>query len=176
MKDINEIKKETGLRIKKENKNGFGGIYYSKIIYNNGKPKLENPLNFLFSWACGFEHLSVSTPTRCPTWEEMCIMKDLFWKDDEVCMQLHPAKEDYIDNMKYCLHIWKPINQEIPKPPSIMVGLRPNKLSEDFVELLKFAKEMNVEIPEEVFKEAKSLGINFDIEAVNKLKNMEGIF
>ena len=30
----------------------------------------------------GWEHVSVSLPDRCPTWEEMCRVKDLFWDAD----------------------------------------------------------------------------------------------
>ena len=69
-------------------------------------------------------------------------MKEIFWKDDEVCMQLHPKKEDYVDNMRFCLHIWRPINQEIPTPPSIMVGLRKGKEKEDMKMLLELYGEM----------------------------------
>lgn len=31
----------------------------------------------------GWEHVSVSLPVRCPTWEEMCFIKSLFW-DEEI--------------------------------------------------------------------------------------------
>lgn len=145
MKDIEEIKKTTGMKLKMEGQDGFGGTVY-KITYKNGKPKVSNKyednLNFIFSWGCGFEHLSVSTPVRTPTWEQMCFMKDIFWRDDEVCMQLHPKKEDYVDNMPYCLHIWKPINKEIPTPPSIMVGFRKGKMEEDLALLIENYADM----------------------------------
>lgn len=59
---------------------------------------------------------------RCPTWEEMCFVKSLFWDDNEAVMQLHPPKSDWVNNHPYCLHLWKPNNQQIPLPPSIMVG------------------------------------------------------
>jgi hypothetical protein len=165
MKDIEEIKKTPGLFIKKEMKNGFGGILFP-IEYKNGKIKVKNEygkgLHFIFSWSCGYEHLSVSTPVRTPSWDEMCKMKEIFWKDDEVCMQLHPKKEDYVNNMKYCLHIWRPINEKIPTPPSIMVGFRPNKLKEDIQDLIKYTKEMGIEIDNEAMKEIESLGININ--------------
>lgn len=145
MKDIEDIKKTTGMQIKKEGQDGFGGTMH-KVIYKNGKPtfsnKYEDTLNFIFSWGCGFEHLSVSTPVRTPTWEQMCFMKDIFWNDNEVCMQLHPKKEDYVNNMPHCLHIWKPINKEIPTPPSIMLGFRKGKEVEDLKSLLKYCDEM----------------------------------
>ena len=145
MRDIEEIKKTSGIVIKKEGKDGFGGTVFP-IEYKKGKVKvvkgIDKALHFMFSWGCGFEHLSVSTPIKCPTWEQMCKMKDIFWRDDEVCMQLHPKKEDYVNCMDYCLHIWKPIDQEIPMPPSIMVGFRKGKETEDLLDFLTFYDEM----------------------------------
>lgn len=68
-----------------------------------------------------WEHVSVSLSTRCPTWEEMCMVKDLFWAEDECVVQYHPAKKDYKNQHPYCLHLWKPTKQKIPMPPSICV-------------------------------------------------------
>ena len=145
MKDIEEIKKTSGMVIKKEGPDGFGGTVFP-VEYKKGKVKIvkdiDKALHFIFSWGCGFEHLSVSTPIKCPTWEQMCKMKEIFWKDDEVCMQLHPKKEDYVNAMQYCLHIWKPINKEIPTPPSIMIGFRKGKIEDDLFQLLNFYEEM----------------------------------
>jgi len=145
MRNIDEIKQTSGMVIKKEGKDGFGGTVFP-IEYKNGKVKIvkdiDKALHFMFSWGCGFEHLSVSTPIKCPTWEQMCKMKDIFWRDDEVCMQLHPKKEDYVNCMQYCLHIWRPIDKEIPMPPSIMVGLRKGKETEDLLDFLTFYDEM----------------------------------
>lgn len=78
----------------------------------------------------GWEHVSVhvdhktSKTKRCPTWEEMCQIKDLFWDDTETVIQYHPPATEYVNNHKYCLHLWKPIGIEIPLPPSILVGIR----------------------------------------------------
>ena len=145
MRPREEIKNTTGVKIKKEGKDGFGGSVYP-VEYKKGKPVIsknyDKVLHFIFSEACGFEHLSVSTPVRCPTWEEMCKMKEIFWRDDEVCMQLHPKKEDYVSNHNYCLHIWKPIDKEIPTPPSIMVGFRKGKEKEDAKMLAELYHEL----------------------------------
>lgn len=70
----------------------------------------------------GWEHISVSLNNRCPNWKEMCFIKDLFWEDNEVVMQLHVAKKDHINLHPYCLHLWRPLNAEIPLPSSFMVG------------------------------------------------------
>lgn len=89
---------------------GAGQFYYGKHLFT-----------FQYSFGGGWEHVSVSLPNRCPTWEEMCRFKDIFWKDDEVVMQLHPSKNDYINNHSYCLHLWRPVNETIPTPPKAFV-------------------------------------------------------
>ena len=76
----------------------------------------------------GWEHVSVTMNNRklmrCPTWEEMCAIKDMFFDPEEVVMQLHPKHSEYINNHPYCLHLWRPTgNQQIPTPPSWMVGI-----------------------------------------------------
>ena len=74
------------------------------------------------SWGMGWEHVSVSLPDRCPTWGEMCAVKDIFWQRQECVMQLHPSEDEYVNCHPFCLHLWKPIDERIPRPPSIMVG------------------------------------------------------
>ena len=64
-----------------------------------------------------WEHVSVSMQGRCPTWQIMCMVKDLFWADDEVVIQYHPAKKDYVNSHEFCLHMWKPVGIKLPVPP-----------------------------------------------------------
>lgn len=70
-----------------------------------------------------WEHVSVSIKNveRCPKWSEMCKIKEMFFEDEEAVMQLHPKKADYINNHEYTLHLWKPILETIPTPPTFMV-------------------------------------------------------
>jgi hypothetical protein len=67
----------------------------------------------------GWDHVSVSCENRTPTWEEMETVKRMFFKDDEVAMQLHVAVEDHINMHPYCLHLWRSYNKlrPIPLPP-----------------------------------------------------------
>ncbi len=67
----------------------------------------------------GWEHVSVhpKNKKRCPTWDEMCAVKDMFFEPEEVVMQLHPAHSEYVNNHPYCLHLWRPLEREIPLPP-----------------------------------------------------------
>lgn len=70
----------------------------------------------------GWEHVSVSVRGRCPTWEEMQYVKELFWRDDECTLQLHPAKSQYVNFHPHCLHMWRPLTQDVPQPPMELVG------------------------------------------------------
>jgi hypothetical protein len=82
----------------------------------------ENKLfHIIFSFGGGWEHVSVSLKNRTPTWNEMCVVKDIFWRYDETVIQYHPAEKDYKNIHPYCLHMWRPIDIEIPKPPLSMV-------------------------------------------------------
>jgi hypothetical protein len=73
----------------------------------------------------GWEHVSASYPNRCPTWDEMCAVKDIFWDPEDVVMQLHPARSQHVNIHDFCLHLWrKTYGEPIPVPPSYMVGPR----------------------------------------------------
>lgn len=72
-----------------------------------------------------WEHVSVSlqnTPRKCPSWEEMCIVKGLFWDATECVVQFHPPESDYVNTHTGCLHLWKQQHGEsFPQPPRICV-------------------------------------------------------
>lgn len=74
----------------------------------------------------GWQHVSVSLAARCPTWDEMCRVKNVFWGEEDCVMQLHPPKSDYVNLHPFVLHLWAPLDGvNIPRPPSWMVGPRP---------------------------------------------------
>ena len=85
------------------------GTKYATIICSDGE---------------GWEHISVSFPDRCPTWGEMCKLKAIFWDAEDTVMQLHPPESEWINNHPYCLHLWRPVGVEIPRPPGMLVGLK----------------------------------------------------
>lgn len=72
----------------------------------------------------GWDHVSVSLPARCPTWAEMDLAKDTFFYSYEICVQLHVPHDKHISNHPYCLHLWRPVDQDMPLPPSVLVGIR----------------------------------------------------
>ena len=64
-----------------------------------------------------WDHVSVSCERRCPTWQEMCWVKEIFFADDELVVQYHPAKSDYVNEHPFVLHLWRPLVSPIPMPP-----------------------------------------------------------
>ena len=114
MRSLGEIRKSKRLFIEKLGEDG--GLAHVRF------PCSKEYAFVVFSWGGGWDHVSVSFPIRCCTWEEMCYIKDVFWHEDECVVQYHPAKEDYVNRHPYCLHLWKPQGQEISKPPKWMVG------------------------------------------------------
>ena len=73
----------------------------------------------------GWDHLSariVSPKEREPNWDEMCLLKLIFFGYDAVAMQLHPPEKDWVNNHKHVLHLWSPhAPNAIPLPPKEMV-------------------------------------------------------
>ena len=66
-----------------------------------------------------WEHVSVSIEgkKRCPTWEEMCWIKKMFWDEEDCVVQYHPPKSKYVNRHPHVLYLWKPIKHTIPLPP-----------------------------------------------------------
>lgn len=122
-----------------------GPLASDSSIGNNGfffipHPKVKDYyIVVVASNSGGWDHLSVSINSehaknktkRCPTWEEMCFVKGLFWDEKATVIQYHPAKDDYINNHPACLHLWRPQNDDIPTPPPEMVGLKELNPKED---------------------------------------------
>lgn len=69
-----------------------------------------------------WDHVSVSLPNRCPTYDEMEHVRKLFFRDDETVMQLHVPVKDHRNVHQFCLHLWRPQHAEIPRPPAHLVG------------------------------------------------------
>ena len=58
----------------------------------------------------GWEHVSVSPYDKSitPSWDDMCKLKDIFWGDEEMAIQIHPKKSQYVNMVENCLHLWAP--------------------------------------------------------------------
>lgn len=145
-------------------KGEFWGIYSSDESYgNNGMfliPYRGKLLQCLASDGKGWEHVSVSLKLkkkkskaykqiqRCPSWEEMCFVKSLFWGKEDAVVQFHPPESLYVNTHPFCLHLWKPNFANMPVPDPILVGIKKKEGR------LSFAAQK-----EEMLKEIRSGGL-----------------
>lgn len=91
---------------------GNGEIYW---------PAQKEPMFVIWSFGGGWDHVSVSYKRRIPTWDEMCRVKDMFFKEDETVVQFHPKKSEYKNLCPTCLHLWRDQNQEHKLPARELV-------------------------------------------------------
>lgn len=115
-------------RITAENQHGVPQRYWSDETFGfNGMFCLvagNERVRCIASDGMGWRHVSVSLigDKRTPRWETMCVVKDLFWDDEDVVVQFHPKKSEYVNHHPGCLHLWQPTEVAIPTPNPIMVG------------------------------------------------------
>jgi hypothetical protein len=105
---------------------GFNGAFL--ISFTDQKGKLHR-LGCIASDQEGWEHVSVTNQTHpkshlvCPSWEMMCRVKRAFWDNEETVIEYHVPMSEWINDHPGCLHLWKPIGLEIPRPPALFVGI-----------------------------------------------------
>ena len=123
MRSIEEIKACKRLLIGEMSADGFSG-------------EIQMPTwkgTIICSWGGGWFHVSTCPYKKriTPDWDDMCMIKDIFFREDEAVIQIHPPKDEYVNNMPNCLHLWRPIDKELVLPPSFMVGLRKGQTNEE---------------------------------------------
>jgi hypothetical protein len=59
---------------------------------------------------------------RTPTWKEMAFVKALCWDDEDVVVQFHPRRSEYVNNHPNVLHLWRYTKAEFPTPSPVLVG------------------------------------------------------
>ena len=86
----------------------------------------------VWSTGGGWDHVSVRPYKRriVPSWDDMCVLKAAFFHEDEIVVQYHPARSDYVNNVENCLHLWR-YQGEMPTPPTWMVGARDGEKMQD---------------------------------------------
>lgn len=139
-KKLNEGRVREGM-FASEDGDGFNGMFLFRI-------------NSLFvvcvaSDGRGWQHVSVTLgeSTFTPSWSIMCVIKELFWGDDEWVIQFHPPAGMNVNNHPGCLHLWRPTQEKLPLPDPLMVGIpgREIKSPEDalgaYQEALRLAEE-----------------------------------
>lgn len=119
-----------------------------QVLVTDGRLDLEGGVPPEIAALPRWEHLSVSgvnyglggtIKLRIPTWEDMCFLKDLFWDAEDAVVQYHPPRSVYVNDCQYVLHLWRPLDEALPLPPTIFVGRHPN----DEELLSKFGVKVN---------------------------------
>lgn len=138
MKSIGDILASRRVILISKSHDGFNGI----ILIRGWEGSV------IASWGGGWDHVSVSPKklNKVPTWDDMCLIKELFFKDDEAVIQVHPPKDEYVNNMPNCLHLWRANDKQMILPPSFMVGLKKGQTMDEVnKEAEKYYKENGYE-------------------------------
>lgn len=87
-------------------------------------PIKDRTLKVMASAMDGWDHVSVSVMRRAhvvaPVWPEMKFIKELFLGPDVWAIQYMPPVEENV-SWAEVLHIWRPWDVDLPKPPREMV-------------------------------------------------------
>jgi hypothetical protein len=138
MRSLKEIKACKRIAILEQTVDGFSGI-------------ISMPL-WTGTVICSYDfwdHVSVAPSKKriIPSWDDMCMIKDIFFKEDEAVIQIHPPKNQYVNNMPNCLHLWRWNEGEMILPPSFMVGMRVGQTIDELnAEIKAYYKEHGKEL------------------------------
>ena len=133
MKTINEVIASRRFILKNKSPDGYDGVIHIRGWEGT----------VVVSWGCGWDHVSVSPRKNSytPTWDDMCAIKDIFFKDEEAVIQIHPPKSEYVNFKTNCLHLWRTNDREMDLPPAFMVGPRGGQSIEDAMREAKEYRE-----------------------------------
>lgn len=110
MRSMEEIRQNSQVQITQQLSSGIGGY----LRLRDSKHTMSLVAIIENHDGAQWEHVSVAymdSLRKTPTWEEMCAVKDIFWREDEEVHQIHPKAQDYVHgvgNMKNVLHLWRP--------------------------------------------------------------------
>jgi len=92
-------------------------------VFGVRSPIDRSPLLVIASIGAGWDHVSISRKNRVPNWAEMEYVKRLFFEDNETAVQYHVPPSDHVNMHRFVLHLWRPQNVEMPRPPAVLVGV-----------------------------------------------------
>lgn len=90
--------------------------------------------SLIFSWGGGWYHASISPYKKriMPSYDDMCQLKEIFWRDDEDAIHVYPRKENHVNNVENCLHLWSCKYAPMLLPPSCFIGYRKGQTNAEF--------------------------------------------
>ncbi|RKZ70485.1 MAG: hypothetical protein DRQ48_00985 [Gammaproteobacteria bacterium] len=82
-------------------------------------------LHAIASDGSGYDHVSVYASKHneryIPRWGDMCLVKDLFWGEDDTVIQFHPKHSEYVNINEFVLHLWRKQGVEYELPPRTLI-------------------------------------------------------
>jgi hypothetical protein len=105
----------TGARATPQNCGNYGNFCFKRNGFQ------YNIIASDLGWEHVSVHCSVGKRNITPTWEQMCFVKDLFWGKEDCVIQFHPPQSQYVNVHPHVLHLWRPVDTDLPTPPKIMV-------------------------------------------------------
>jgi hypothetical protein len=131
MKSFEEIKANNRIHVDHEDVDGFHATismptWLGSLIVTRGG---------------GWEHISVSPfkKNQMPSYDDLCMLKDMFWDEEEDVIHVFPKKSQYVNNLSNCLHLWRCYYKDMVLPPSCFVGLRKGQTMAECIEEAKEA-------------------------------------
>jgi hypothetical protein len=95
------------------------------IVCSDGtEPRVPEGLEWEHVSVHAYRETEKARQMRCPSWAEMCFVKGLYWDDEDVVVQYHPKRSEYVNNHPAVLHLWRHRTIAYPQPPSSLVGIR----------------------------------------------------
>ncbi len=61
-------------------------------------------------------HVSVATPSKLPTWEQLKFVKEVFIGRNKQAIQVLPSEARYVNQHPYCLHLFHCLEDSDPVP------------------------------------------------------------
>ena len=110
MRPQEQIEKDSRLMFEKTAQEWIAAQLTLKAVMKVGRITLKNGKKGTFVMGrdeAGLEHVSVQLFGKLPSWSEMCEIKDIFWDEEEMVVQIHPKKSQYV-NITEALHLWRP--------------------------------------------------------------------
>lgn len=151
--------------------NDGNGVIQIRAYYHD--PVTQKRYWCKFTRAEGWEHVTVSPqPQRgkTPEWDVMCKIKDIFWDEEECCIEFHPRKSQYINNNETCLHIWKPIGIDLPEPNTLLLGFQGVSSEESGKAIHSVIESLS---DEEKFQMAENLGLHIGNRTMKRKAGMK---
>jgi hypothetical protein len=126
--------------------NHTGRISVAQVTDDGFNGEIALPLwrgSFIASIGAGWDHVSVRPYKNriTPSWDDMKMVKEIFFNPDEVAIQIHPAEGENVNNAENCLHLWRCRYKDQPLPSWALVGVKDGATASDLREELKRAYE-----------------------------------